>query len=107
MQSFNDLKVEYISSFKKATFRKVLKDSISTDFLESIVEVLDSEFCNPATSKKFLEALVSLPSISFVVSLLSDAAQKGLKRISNRIEEHFGKRTEDQHTINLILRQFA
>lgn len=100
------MKLRYLETFKKSTYKKIFKEALSTDLLESVIEVLSLQDCSPNISKRALEGIMNMPSVELTISLLPVASQKHLHIILEKIKEST-KSEEDKQSIELLVQKFA
>ena len=65
-----DLFAQYLGCFKKSTYKKVFKESVSPDLLSSLFQTLLSDHCPAAVAATSLEGLAEIGSFGMTLSLL-------------------------------------
>lgn len=65
-----DLFAQYVGSFKKSTFKKVLKEALSPDLISFMWRSLRDHPPNQQAQLKVLEGFSSVPSFPLMLSLL-------------------------------------
>merc|ERR1711871_738196 len=69
LKSYPDLLAEYLAVFKKGTYKKVFKETVSPDLLSSVFSAL-RDFGSPEVVTATLQGLSNSPSFSMLVVLL-------------------------------------
>ncbi len=81
LQGHIDLRVQYLELFKRSTFKKVFKESISSDLIGSIFQALNTSDCSAGIAKKTLEGLMEMKSFALIISLIPQEDMDILKEV--------------------------
>ena len=76
-----DLFVKYLSVFKKGTYKKVIKESVTPDLVTSLLVAVKDHSESTAFQLSALEGLTSVQNFSLMASLLPEADIQKVREI--------------------------
>lgn len=81
-----DLFVKYLSVFKKSTYKKVIKESVTPDLVTSLLVAVKDHSESTAFQLSALEGLTSVQNFSLMASLLPEADIQKVREILSVVE---------------------
>lgn len=90
-----DLFAQYIACFKKSTFKKVLKDSVSPDLVSFMWTALRDHALSPEVQLKALTGFSAAPSFALTLSMLPAQDLACVKAIVTSLAVHANSTTDE------------
>lgn len=82
------MRVQYLETFKKSTFKKIFKEAVSGDLLGSIFQSLNSANISAKVMLKILSGLSEMNSFDLTISLLPKEDIEQLKQVFEKLQNH-------------------
>jgi tetratricopeptide (TPR) repeat protein len=93
LKSYPDLLAQYLAVFKKGTYKKVFKETVSPDLLSSVFAAL-RDHAEPEVVQATLDGLGNIPSFGMMSVLLSAEDQQVAREALARLEDSNPKKAE-------------
>lgn len=97
-----ELFAKYLSVFKKSTYKKVIKESVTPDLLSSVFDALSAHTDSVSRKLSALEGLTEVPNFLLMVSVLPEQDMQRVKAILSQVSDN----TIEYHSAYIELSHF-
>lgn len=95
LKNYPDLFAAYLKTFKKSTFKRVLKDAVSQDLLADIYAAVRNVLVEQDSdvAKRVMTGMTAVPKFEMMISLLPEDVLTNIREIVCRIQDNAALKT--------------